>query len=56
MNKLAYSVNETAKALGISATKVRQLAKKGELPSKRYQGRIIFPIKALENAINKGLL
>ena len=56
MNKLAYSVDETAKALGISATKVRELAKKGELPSKRYQGRIIFPVKALEKKINEGLV
>ena len=57
--RLAYSVNETAIILGVSAHTIRRMVYDGILPAKRLgaknsqQPRVIIPAKALEEWISR---
>lgn len=51
--KIAYSVEETSKALGIGKTKIYELVKKGSIPSIRLDNRILIPVQALNEFINE---
>ena len=50
--RLALSVTEAAKVLGISRASAYELVKTGELPSVKLGGRIIVPIRLLERMLN----
>lgn len=46
---LAYSVSETAECLGVSTDSVRRLVREGELPTIPVIGRVVIPIRAIED-------
>jgi len=48
MQKLAISVIEAGKALGLSRTTTYQLVNQGVIPSVRFGRRILVPISALQ--------
>ena len=49
--RLAMSINETAKRIGASSTAVRRWVRDGELPSVRIAGRIFIPYEALRKRL-----
>lgn len=49
MEKLTVSVAETATALGISETLVRELIASGELPAVRAGKRVLVPVQGLRD-------
>ena len=53
MAKMAYSLKETSKLLGIGITKAYQAANSGELPTIRIGKRILVPVAALERMLEK---
>jgi excisionase family DNA binding protein len=50
--RLAVSVTEAAQMLGISRTLAYRLVRTGELPSRRFQGRIIVPLVDLRALVD----
>lgn len=54
MEKLTYSIQETAELLGISRSLAYELAKKDEIPVRHLGGRLVVPVKALEHFIATG--
>jgi len=50
---LAYSVAETAEAIGISAESVRKLVREGALPTIPLIGRVVIPIRAIEAYLDR---
>ena len=50
-DRSAYSVEETAKRLGISRTLCWQLVRSGELPSKRFGVRVVVPAEGLRKVL-----
>ena len=54
MEKLTYSIKEAAEVLGISRSLAYELAKKDEIPVRRLGGRLVVPVKALEQFIVTG--
>lgn len=51
---LAYSVAETAAALGVSQDSVRRLIREGELPTiALIGGRCVIPIRAIEAYLDR---
>jgi excisionase family DNA binding protein len=49
-----YSVAQVAKKLGISKTHAFKLCNDGTIPSLRLGRRIVVPIQAFEEWLNKG--
>ena len=54
-NRLAISVPEAAKSLGISRNYGYELVRRGELPAVRVGGRLLIPLLALEKRLEQGL-
>lgn len=54
MEKLTYSIKETAEVLGISKSLAYELAKKEEIPVIHLGGRLVVPIKKLEKFVETG--
>ncbi|HIQ48821.1 MAG TPA: DNA-binding protein [Aquifex aeolicus] len=52
-DKFFYTVKELADMLGCSEENVRQLARKGLLPARKWKKRIIFLRKELEEYFGK---
>lgn len=52
--RLALSVPEMAKALGISRVKAYQLANRANFPAVRLDGRIIIPVEQLRKWLDRG--
>lgn len=52
VERLAYSVPEAARALGISRTYAYELAQQGVLPTKRIGNRVVVPRTALERLLS----
>ena len=50
---LAYSVAETAAALGVSQDSVRRLIREGALPTIALIGRCVIPIRAIEAYLDR---
>jgi len=48
-----YSVAQVAKKLGISKTHAHKLCNNGTIPSRRLGRRIVVPIQAFEDWLNK---
>ncbi len=55
VKRLAYSVEETAKILGLGRTATYQGIEKGEIPSIRIGKRILVPRAALERLLENNL-
>lgn len=58
MNRLAYTIEETARLLGVSVATIYRAVEAGTLPYKRIptrhgKGRILIPAVALENWLSK---
>ncbi|CAL9396531.1 hypothetical protein SUDANB121_01376 [Nocardiopsis dassonvillei] len=51
-HKVAYSIQETARALSLGTTTVKKLIATGQLPSVRIGRRRLVPRSALETYIN----
>lgn len=47
MERLTYRVNEVAKMLGISQSKVYEMIARGVIPSVRAGGTILIPVEKL---------
>ena len=54
--KLAYSVEEAARLLGISKTSAYQATQVGELPTVRIGRRLLVPKAALDRLLSGGEL
>jgi excisionase family DNA binding protein len=56
VEKIAYSVSEAAKLLGISKSLLYKYIQEGkaEFPVKKIAGRILIPCRALEEYMNNG--
>ncbi|HJE60337.1 MAG TPA: helix-turn-helix domain-containing protein [Nocardiopsis listeri] len=52
-HKVAYSIQETARALSLGTTTVKKLIATGQLPSVRVGRRRLVPRSALETYINR---
>jgi excisionase family DNA binding protein len=52
VERLAYSIPEAARALGISRTYAYELAQQGTLPTKRLGNRVVVPRGALERLLS----
>ena len=52
-HKVAYSVQETARALSLGTMTVKKLIATGQLPSVRVDRRRLVPRSALETYINR---
>lgn len=52
--RLALSVPEMGKALGISRSKAYQLANRADFPTVRVDGRVIIPLEGLREWLNRG--
>lgn len=50
---LMYSTREAAHALGISERTLASRTKDRAIPCVRLEGRVLYPVKALEEWINK---
>ncbi len=50
--RLAYSVKETAYALGVSEWAVREEVRTGRIDSVRLGSRILIPLRELERLVN----
>jgi len=55
VNRLTYSVEETAKILGLGRTATYQGIERGEIPSIRIGKRILVPGVALEQLLENNL-
>ncbi len=55
VNRLTYSVEETAKILGLGRTATYQGIEKGEIPGIRIGKRILVPRAALERLLKNNL-
>lgn len=53
-NKLAISVPEMAKVLGISRSMAYTLVNRADFPSARLGQRIVVPVDALKDWLNRG--
>ncbi|MFC1982349.1 helix-turn-helix domain-containing protein [Chloroflexota bacterium] len=53
MKKLTYSVNETARILGISRNLAYDMVRCGEIPSLRFGKRIVIPKIAIDQLLVK---
>ena len=53
-DRLALSVPEMGKALGISRSKAYQLVNREDFPSVRLGSRVIIPIEGLREWLNRG--
>jgi len=51
--KLCYSVQETAKALGLCKRTVHRLVARGELSAVRAGDRVLIPVRALDEFISR---
>lgn len=51
MQKLGYSPEEVAQALGLHLNTVRKMLRGGKLPSVRFGARYVIPAKALEELL-----
>lgn len=56
MDKIAYSVYEVSKLLGISTTSIYSLCRVGAMPSMKLGGRIVIPIKKFNEWLDKGVV
>lgn len=54
MEKLVYSIRETAEVLGISKSLAYELAKKEEIPVMHLGGRLVVPVKRLKEFVETG--
>ena len=54
MEKLVYTIRETAEVLGIGKSLAYDLAKRKEIPVIHLGGRIVVPIKKLEEFVQTG--
>jgi excisionase family DNA binding protein len=52
MTPLAVSVPEAARLLGLSRSTTYAAVKRGDIPSVRIGGRIVVPLRRLEELIN----
>lgn len=52
--KLAYSLKETAQALGVSHSTVRRMVAEGELSSVRTGARVLIPVESVRNFLQTG--
>lgn len=55
MEKLVYTVDETAKLLNIGMNKAYELIQQNEIPNKRVGRRILIPKQALEKWLTNSL-
>ena len=53
MDKLTYSIEETAEVLGISRSLAYELIKDGTIPSIELRTKRVVPIQRLINWVNK---
>jgi excisionase family DNA binding protein len=53
-NRLVLSVAEAAEMLGISRTLAYELVARGELPARRFGGRIVVLLRPLERLLDGG--
>lgn len=53
MERLAYSVPEAAKAIGISERKMRDLVNTQDFPSVHLKGRVVIPVDPLRDWLRK---
>jgi len=51
--KLALSINEASKSIGLGTTNLRKLVKTKIIPSYKLGKKIMIPVKDLEDFINK---
>lgn len=51
--KLALDIKESSKAVGIGTTNLRKMCREKEIPSYKFGKKIMIPVKALEEFINK---
>jgi|11_taG_2_1085331.scaffolds.fasta_scaffold156365_2 excisionase family DNA binding protein len=51
--KLALSINEASKSIGLGTTNLRKLVKAKIIPSYKLGKKIMIPVKDLEDYINK---
>ncbi len=49
LEKLAMSVEEVAKSIGVSTTTIYKLVKEGKIPHKKIGGRIVFHRNSIES-------
>ncbi|MBO4299938.1 MAG: helix-turn-helix domain-containing protein [Clostridia bacterium] len=56
MEKIAYSVSELGKALGIGRNNAYALIHREGFPAVRIGGRVIVPVKELEEWLRKNTL
>lgn len=49
--KLAYTVGETAAALGLSPATIWDMLKEGEIQAKRLRGRTLVPREEIERVL-----
>lgn len=52
--KMVYSVDEVASVLGVSRSTVIRLINDGEIRTKRAGTRILIPVSAVEDFLNRG--
>ncbi len=52
MTPLAISVPEAARLLGLSRSTTYQAVKRGDIPSVRIGGRVLVPLRRLEELID----
>jgi excisionase family DNA binding protein len=51
--RLTMTVEEASEALGISRSLAYELVRQGEIPSLRLGRRIVVPVRALENLVER---
>lgn len=52
-SKLAYTVDESAQAMGLSTTTVWTMIREGEVTAKRVRGRTVVPREELQRVIDE---
>jgi len=53
IDRLAVSVAEAAKLLGLSERHTRTMISRGEIPSKRIGRRVVIPVDALRDILRR---
>ncbi|HEX6236611.1 MAG TPA: helix-turn-helix domain-containing protein [Acidimicrobiales bacterium] len=51
--RLTMAVEEASEALGISCSLAYELVRRGEIPSLRLGRRIVVPVRALEDLVER---
>ena len=58
MDKMTYTVQEAAKAIGVSQAKMYVMARENKVPNIKMGKRVVIPIKAfqawIENVMTEG--